>query len=76
LSAQGQTTEAQKGARSVWFEANGFMECPIYRRAALADDAQLDGPAVLEDRDATTLVHPGWRCYGQPGGALRLERQA
>ncbi len=68
--------EAQKGARSVWFEATGFMECPIYRRAALADDAQLDGPAVLEDRDATTLVHPGWRCYGQPGGALRLERQA
>ena len=53
------------------------MECPIYHRAALAaDDAQLDGLAVPEERDATTLVHAGWRCYGQPGGELHLERQA
>jgi N-methylhydantoinase A len=65
----------QKGSRRVWFEPTGFIDCPIYDRAALVDGTRLDGPAVLEDRDATTLVHPGWRCSVAQGSALLLERR-
>jgi len=69
----GDRGKTQKRARPVWFEATGFVDCPIYDRAALAGGSRLEGPAVLEDRDATTLVHRGWRCYVDASGALRLD---
>ncbi len=71
--ARGET--AAKGKRFVWFEATGFVDCPIFDRTALVDGTNLEGPAVLEDPDATSLIHPGWRCEVLPGGALSIARQ-
>ena len=57
------------------FEGPGFIDCLVYDRAGLTEGSVLDGPAVLEDPDATTLIHPDWRCTVLQGGALRIERR-
>jgi N-methylhydantoinase A len=73
------TQSSQRGiqhrTRRTWFEGAGFVDCPVHDRARLTEGSLLDGPAVLEDPDATTLVHPDWRCTVLQGGALRIERQ-
>jgi N-methylhydantoinase A len=50
--------QAQTGERPVWFE-QGWRDTPIYDRARLPLDAQIEGPAVLAQLDATTLIEPG-----------------
>jgi N-methylhydantoinase A len=58
--------------RSVWFDADGPVDCPILRRADLARGARLAGPAVVEEVDSTTLVFPGDALEVHPGGSLVL----
>lgn len=51
---------ALAGRRPVFFEeADGFVDCPIDDRESLGPGARLVGPAVVEQMDSTTLVHPG-----------------
>ncbi|MGH7322022.1 MAG: hydantoinase/oxoprolinase family protein [Candidatus Rokuibacteriota bacterium] len=48
------------GRRVVDFAADGgVLDCPVYDRARLAAGHRLAGPAVIEQFDSTTLVHPG-----------------
>ena len=52
-----------KSAPSV-FRVNGKLEsCDtiFYRRGGLPPDQSFDGPAVVLQKDATTVVPPGWR---------------
>ena len=53
------TLEAAKlGTRRVWF-SDGWHETPVYAREKLPLDATLEGPAILEQLDCTTVVEPG-----------------
>jgi N-methylhydantoinase A len=53
---------AEKARRPVYFaEAQGYVDCPIYDRYALAEGATIPGPAIVEEVDSTTVVHPGYR---------------
>jgi N-methylhydantoinase A len=47
-----------KGAREVYFEGHGNVGADIYDRDDLGASASGDGPAVIEDTDATTVVPP------------------
>ena len=50
-----------KGHRDVWFaEANGFRQTVVLDRARLLRGNVIEGPAIIEEHDASTLVHPGW----------------
>jgi len=52
---------AVKGRRDVWFaETNGFRETVVLDRAKLLPGNVIAGPAIIEEHDASTLVHPGW----------------
>ena len=61
--------DACTGRRPVWFEA-GWIDTPIYRREALPPGARFDGPAVLEQLDATTVIEPDDRVEIDPLGNL------
>jgi N-methylhydantoinase A len=64
---------AQTATRSVWFaEAGGFVECPIFDRYRLTAGTVLDGPAVVEEIDSTTAVHPGYSARVDRYGNLIL----
>ncbi len=57
-------TAAIKGKRKVFFpETKGFMDCLIYDRYKLFKGAILDGPAIIEEREATTVILPGDRAH-------------
>ena len=58
--------EADDGAR--WREAG------LHQREALAPGATIVGPAVIAERNATTVVEPGWQAVLTAGGALELAR--
>ncbi len=46
--------------RAVYFaEAGGFLPTPIYSRGDLQPGMEINGPAVIEQLDSTTLLPPG-----------------
>ncbi len=51
--------EARKGSRQVYFSETGFAPCDVYDRYALKPGDTLSGPAVIEERESTTVVGPG-----------------
>jgi N-methylhydantoinase A len=52
--------EALKGRRQAYFpEANGYVECAVYNRYAMRPGAAIEGPALVEEREATCVVGIG-----------------
>ncbi|MCH8950747.1 MAG: hydantoinase/oxoprolinase family protein [Proteobacteria bacterium] len=66
--------EARTGLRPVWFDGGrsggGWRDTPIYWRDWLPVDLRLDGPAVIEQMDATIVIEPGDRAAGDAGGNI------
>jgi N-methylhydantoinase A len=59
----------------VYFEEGGEVDdCPIYDRPQLGVGVRLDGPAVITQYDATTVLPPKWHASADATGALLLER--
>ena len=51
---------ALKGRRPAYFgDLGGWMEVPIYDRYALAPGQTIAGPAIVEERESTTVIPPG-----------------
>src|SRR5439155_91899 len=44
----------------------------VYERERLPVDAMFEGPAIIEEEGATTVVPPGWRGHRDASGNLRL----
>jgi N-methylhydantoinase A len=44
--------------RQVWFAEGGFVTTPVYHRARLPHAFTLEGPAIIEQMDATTVIPP------------------
>jgi N-methylhydantoinase A len=64
---------ALKATRPVYFaEAGGFVDCPIYDRYGLGAGCTLRGPAIVEEIDSTTVVHPGYQARIDRFGNLIL----
>jgi N-methylhydantoinase A len=58
--------------RPVWFDGS-FRDTAIYAREKLPLDAVVEGPAILEQLDATTVVEPGDRVSSDADGNLIIE---
>jgi N-methylhydantoinase A len=59
--------------RSVRFDGTRH-DCPVWERERLPRDAEVRGPAIVEEFGATTVVPPGWRGAVDPHGNLRFGR--
>ncbi len=65
---------AEFGRREVWLHETGaFVSCPLYDRERLAAGNRIEGPAVIEQMDATTLIVPGATATVDPYHNLLLE---
>ncbi len=71
--ASGTAADARIGSQPMALR-DGMAEAPILDRARLGAGAALDGPAIIVQLDATTLVAPGWRATVDASGALLLRR--
>ncbi|MFV0491437.1 MAG: hydantoinase/oxoprolinase family protein, partial [Pseudorhodobacter sp.] len=49
-----------KGARQCWFDEGGF-ETSVYDRYALLPGDEITGPAIIEERESTTVIGPSDR---------------
>jgi len=64
---------AATGSRPVWFDAGRSIDTPVYDRAALCAGDVIEGPAVIEQLDATTLLFPRDRATVDPYLNLSVE---
>jgi N-methylhydantoinase A len=66
---------AQNASRSVYFaERNGAAACAIYDRYRLPAGGVVEGPAIIEEFDSTTVIHPGYRAVVDKFGNLLVKR--
>jgi N-methylhydantoinase A len=66
-----------KARRPVYFsEAGEHVACPIYDRYSLPAGMTFGGPAVVEEFDSTTVVHPGYAVTVDETGNLIIERES
>ncbi len=52
----------------------GVRTTRLFRVDALRPGANIDGPAILTGRNATTVVEPGWRASVTAGACIELRR--
>jgi N-methylhydantoinase A len=67
----GGTRSALKGRRKAYFPEEGrFVETPVYERYDLTPGGDFPGPAIIEERECTTIV--GFRSRFSVDGRLNL----
>jgi len=64
--------EALREIRPVWFDGS-WHDTPVYLREKLPLDAEILGPAILEQMDATTVLEPGDRACSDRDGNIIIE---
>jgi N-methylhydantoinase A len=62
-----------KASRPVYFQSD-FMDVPVYDRSSLAADQHIDGPVIVEERETTVFILPGWRLEVHGDGSLIATR--
>jgi N-methylhydantoinase A len=72
-TASGTPHDALKGERSAYFADRGFTSTPVYDRYRLGPGAALTGPAIVEERESTTVVPPNAEARVGADGSLILE---
>ena len=57
------------------FSRAGMVEeVSVYRREALGPGARFDGPAIVEERETTSVIRPGWSVEVTADGSLVATR--
>ena len=52
----------------------GWRDAGLFVRERLRAGARIDGPAIIAEANATTVVEPGWQAQVSHTGALELQR--
>ena len=75
VPARGEEGTGEKSRRQVYFaESGGYVDCPIYDRYRLRAGAFIAGPAIVEEFDSTTVIHPGYQGRVDKFGNMLLTR--
>ena len=66
-----------KSFRPMVFSRGGdAIEAPVYDRASLGAGAAFAGPAVVEERETTSVIRPGWNVEVAADGSLIASKQS
>jgi N-methylhydantoinase A len=60
------------GRRRIWMRG-GWQDALILDRSGVGREP-VEGPAVIEQEDTTTILFPGWTARQVAGGSMLLER--
>jgi N-methylhydantoinase A len=52
------------------------LDTPVYRRSDLGRGQRLVGPSIVEERETTTVIRPGWDVVVADDGSLIAERSS
>lgn len=67
---QGSLSDALIEKRNVYFEEDGWMQTNVYDRDNLPTDQRIEGPAIVEEKSATTVILKGQSLYRDVYGNL------
>jgi N-methylhydantoinase A len=68
------STPTPKGQRKAYFpDARGYVDTPVYDRYALTPGTAFAGPAIVEERESTTVAGPDARVRVDSHFTLVLE---
>jgi len=73
LSRSKKETALSVYKRPVWFEDTGVVETPVYQRGQLSNGMTVEGPTIIEQMDATTVVLPNSQVSVMPSGILLID---
>lgn len=74
-SVEGDGGEGPVRPERVWMFVDGTQrDCPLHRRADLRPSDTVEGPAMIAEADATTVVDAGWQAAVGDLGHLLLTR--
>ncbi len=60
-------------SRAAYFpETDGFVETPVFSRYDLAPHQLVEGPAIIEERESTTVIPPGLEGLVDVYGTVRI----
>jgi N-methylhydantoinase A len=62
--------------RPVYWRGEGWRDCDVYRRDTLGSGAAIEGPCVVEEYGATTVVPDGWSATVDAFGNLIMKRRS
>ena len=66
--------EEESGRREANFDGE-WKEVPVLDREKIGQDSEVEGPAIVEFRESTCVVRPGWRGAVDGVGTLVLEKE-
>ena len=75
LSQRFDPSAAKTRRRDVWFPATGFVSTIVYWRDGLAYGTVIEGPAIIEALDSTTVVPPNWTGTVNDLGYITVSRR-
>lgn len=68
--------DARVGSTRICLDpAVGFVDCPVYQREQLRAGNRLNGPALVAEKGATTVLTPGHQCVVDRLGNLLITRE-
>ena len=74
IAEVGDTQGEPRTVRSVRFDRMAdALDTPVYRRADLGRGQRLTGPAIVEERETTAVIRPGWVVEVATDGSLVAE---
>jgi 5-oxoprolinase (ATP-hydrolysing) len=71
---KGEGGSLEAAATVQMFSGGAFHATPIYRRDSLRPGANIVGPAIIAETNATTVIEPGWQAEVVPSNGLVLTR--
>jgi N-methylhydantoinase A len=75
LVSHGQAGAEPKGSRPVRFTRGAEpVATPVYDRYALGRGQRIDGPALVEERETTAVLRPGWSASVNDDGSIVATR--
>ena len=63
-----------KGTRKARFDG-AELETPVYERRQLARAQRIAGPAIIEERETTIIILPGWRADADESGCIMATKE-
>lgn len=76
IEACGNAEAARKGSRVAFSGVHGaYLEHTVYERALLCAGARLIGPAIVEERESTTIIDAGGHASVDSHGTLVIDVQ-
>ena len=74
LDEPGPSGGTEAGPREANFDGQ-WREVPVFDREKMGEGSEVEGPAIVEFKESTCVVRPGWRGAVDGVGNLVLERE-